>query len=139
MISINSNTSVGAWAIGRGRQVLEFDGRGVDARAWDGRREQVLADHPTVGVDMGAALCSGISRQVAEVEARAALFSLFEDCDLPSSSMVKNCDMRGASTINHGSCAHICVWELEAGVQETLKRVPYVCESTSADDYPTAR
>ena len=51
---------MGAWAIGRGRQVLEFDGRGVDARAWDGRREQVLADHPTVGVDMGAALCSGI-------------------------------------------------------------------------------
>ena len=76
MISINSNTSVGAWASGGGRQ--EFDGRGVDARAWDGRREQVLADHPTIGVDMGAALCSGIPRQVAEVEARAALFSLLK-------------------------------------------------------------
>ena len=64
---------MGAWASGGGRQ--EFDGRGVDARAWDGRQEQVLADHPTIGVDMGAALCPGIPSQVAEVEARAALFS----------------------------------------------------------------
>ena len=47
--------------------MLEAHGRSVDMRAWDGRREQVLADHPT-SVDMGAALCSGIPWQVGKVD-----------------------------------------------------------------------
>ena len=93
-------------------------------------------------MDMGAALCSGIPSQVAEVEARAALFSFLRSATYLSKA--KNGDMQGASTTNQGSWArgkraYMCVWELEAGVQESLKLVPSACECTSADDYPTAR
>ena len=91
--------------------MLESNGRSVDVRAWDGRREQVLADHPTIDVD-GYGSCALLwdPKAGGRGGGENRIILLFEECDLPSSSMVKNCDMRGASTINCGSRPHIYVF-----------------------------